>query len=341
MSPSTSARPTDPAAAGITAVSSASISSRTSRRRFLQVSAAALGNAVIPASVFGYGAQAPPRISTTDLGGAMLFQGAGCNVIAMSGPEERRQGVPSENVALMIDGGLAANADALLAAVTSAMGTSRIHTLINTHWHPEQTGANEAVGRSGGVIFAHEKTKTYLSNAVYSVTFKGRRPALPQAARPTRTTRGDGSMEFAGQPIEYGYMPAAHTDSDLFIHIPRMNLLVTGGVVSAEEWPLLDYRNGAWLGGRVRALERLADLVKPDTRVVPANGRLMTGSEIVRHRDMYQKLFTTMIGYLNMGLGPEDAVQRNPLKEHQAEFGDPSAFTYGALKSMMIAYVPD
>ena len=173
------------------------------------------------------------------------------------------------------------------------------------------------------------------------MTFKGRRPALPQAARPTKTTRGDGSMEFAGQQIDYGYMPAAHTDGDLFVHFPKMNLLAAGGVVSAEEWPLLDYRNGAWLGGRVRALERLADLVKPDTRVVPANGRVMTGSDIVRHRDIYQKLFTTMIGYLNMGLGPEDAVQRNPLKEYQAEFGDPSAFTYGALKSMMIAYVPD
>jgi hypothetical protein len=56
---------------------------------------------------------------------------------------------------------------------------------------------------------------------------------------------------------------------------------------------------------------------------------------------MYQKLFTTMIGYLNMGLGPEDAVARNPLKEYQTEFGDPSVFTYGALRSMMIAYVPD
>ena len=219
---------------------------------------------------------------------------------------------------------------------------SRIHTLINTHWHPEQTGANEAVGKRGGVIFAHEKTKTLLSNTVVLASaFTGRVPPLPQAARPTKTTRGDGSMEFAGQQIDYGYMPAAHTDGDLFVHFPKLNLLVAGGVVSAEEWPLLDYKNGAWLGGRVRALERLADLVKPDTRVVPANGRVMTGSDIVRHRDMYQKLFTTMIGYLNMGLGPEDAAARNPLKEYQAEFGDPSAFTYGALRSMMIAYVPD
>jgi cyclase len=307
--------------------STEAVTHASSRRRFLRVSAVALGAAVLRPG-FGW---AQSRISTTDLGGAALLQGAGCNVVAL----------PGHDGALMIDGGLAANADTLLAAVKGATHTSRIHTLINTHWHPEQTGANETVGRAGGVIFAHEKTKTYLSNAVYSVTFKGRRPALPPAARPTRTTRGDGSMEFAGQKIDYGYMPAAHTDSDIFIHIPTMNLLVVGGVVSAEEWPLLDYRNGAWLGGRVRALERLADLVGPDTRVVPANGRVMTGREIVRHRDLYQKLFTTMIGYLNMGLGPEDAVQRNPLKEYQSEFGDDSAFTYGALKSMMIAYVPD
>lgn len=300
------------------------------RRQFLHAGVAAFGGALLHPA-FGYGGQAPPRISTTDLGGATLLQGSGCNVLALPGPDG----------ALMIDGGLAANAEALVIAAKTATRTFRIHTLINTHWHPEQTGANEAVGRAGGVIFAHEKTKIYLSNAVYSVTFKGRRAALPSAARPTKTTRGDGSMEFAGQQIDYGYMPAAHTDSDLFIHFPKMNLLVAGGVVSAEEWPLLDYRNGAWLGGRVRALEYLADVVKPDTRVVPANGRVMTGSEIVRHRDMYRKLFTTMIGYLNMGLGPEDAVQRNPLKEYQAEFGDPSAFTYGALRSMMIAYVPD
>jgi glyoxylase-like metal-dependent hydrolase (beta-lactamase superfamily II) len=301
---------------------------RWSRRRFLEIGAAAVGGVVLRPSF----AWAQSRISTTDLGGATLFQGAGCNVVALPGPDG----------ALMIDGGLAANADALLAAVKTATRTTRINTLINTHWHPEQVGANEAVGRAGGVIFAHEKTKAALSHAVYnSIAFKGRRAALPEPAWPTKTVRVDGSMEFAGMKVDYGYMPAAHSDSDLYIHFPSINLLVVGGVVSAEEWPLLDYRNGAWLGGRVRAVEHLADIVKPDTRVVPANGRVMTGREIVRQRDMYQKLFVTMIGYLNMGLGPEDAVTRNPLKEYQPEFGDPAAFTYGALKSMMIAYVPD
>jgi glyoxylase-like metal-dependent hydrolase (beta-lactamase superfamily II) len=302
---------------------------RLSRRRVLHLGAAALGGALLPA--YSGSAQPSARISTTDLGGATLLQGAGCNVIALAG----------DTGALMIDGGLAANAGALLAAVKKATGSSRIHTLINTHWHPEQTGANEAVGREGGVIFAHEKTRMYLSNTVYSVTFEGRRPPLPDVARPKQTAAGDGSLEFGGQQIDYGYLPAAHTDGDLFVHFPKMNLLAAGGVVSGEAWPILDYRNGAWLGGRVRALERLADLVKPDTHVVPALGRPIPGSEIVRHRDMYRELYLTMVGYLNMGLGPEDAVQRNPLKQYEAEFGDPSAFLYGALRSMMLAYVPD
>jgi cyclase len=271
-------------------------------------------------------------ISTTDLGGATLLQGAGCNVIALAGPDG----------ALMIDGGRKANADTLVAAVLRATGAARINTLINTHWHPDQTGANETVGGAGGLIVAQEKTAMYLANTVYaSVAFTGRQPPLPEVARPKRTVRGDGSLEFAGQTVEYGYLPAAHTDGDLFVHLPKLNLMAVGGVASAEGWPLLDYRNGAWLGGRVRALERLASLVRPDTRVVPADGRLMTGSEIISQRDIYQKLFVTMIGYLNMGLGPKDAVERRPLKPYEAQVGDASAFVDGALRSMQIAYVPD
>jgi glyoxylase-like metal-dependent hydrolase (beta-lactamase superfamily II) len=243
--------------------------------------------------------------------------------------------------ALMIDGGLAANATALLSAVKERTGTRRIHTLVNTHWHPEQTGSNEAASRDGAVIFAHEKTQLYESNAVTSVTFQGRLAPLPQAARPNKTTRGDGSLDFGGQHIDYGYMPAAHTDGDLYLHFPQANVLVVGGVIAAEQWPLLDYRNGAWLGGRVRAVERLATLVRPDTRVVPADGRSITGKELVRQRDIYQKLFTQMIAYMNMGMGAEDVVVRNPLKQYQPEFGDPSKFLDGAYRSMLIAYVPD
>ena len=307
-----------------------SVVSPFSRRHFLCAGAAALGNALLPVNSVG-APQTPTRITTTDLGGLTLLQGAGCNVIALRG----------DDGALMVDGGLQVNADALIKAVRAATGANRIHTLINTHWHPEQAGANEAVGRDGGVIIAHEKTRMYLSNTVRSVTFEGRRAPLPVAARPNKMTETEGSLMFAGQKIDYSYLPAAHTDGDLYVHFPEMNVLAVGGVVSGEEWPVLDYLNGAWFGGRVRAVERLAELVKPDTRVVPANGRVITGKDIVRQRDIYKELFLTLIGYMNMGFGPEDAAAKNPLKQYASEFGDASKFLYGAYRSMLIAYVPE
>lgn len=299
-----------------------------SRRAFLQASSAAAVGTLIPASALAWQSAS---IATTDLGGITLLQGAGCNVLALPGPDG----------ALMIDGGLAVNAGALLAAVMQATGATKIHTLVNTHGHPEQVGANDAVGKAGGVIFAHENTRLYLSNTVDSITFTGRRAPLPKTAWPTKTVRAEGSMQFGGQQIDYGYLPAAHTDGDLYVQFPTLNLLVAGGVLAADHWPVVDHRNGAWLGGRVRAMERLAKLVTPNTRVVPAHGPVTTGMEVIRQRDIYVKLFATMIEYLNKGYGPEDAAKANPLKEYSAQFGDATAFTYGALRSMMIAYVPD
>jgi cyclase len=308
-----------------------------SRRRFLRVAvgagAASLGGTLIP--LFPARADPTAQITTTDLGGGLkLLQGAGSNVVAMHG----------EDGAFMVDGGLAANADALLGSVYAATGNDNVRLLIDTHWHPEQTGANEAVGRAGGTILAHVNTGMYLSHTVYEMIDKQHlKPVapLPKAAQPTKLVRTDGSLNFAGRRIDYGYLPQAHTDGDLYVHFPDLKVLAAGGVVSAERWPLLDYRNGAWFGGRVRALEWLAKLVEPDTRVVPAQGRLLAGRDVVRLRDIYDELFKTMIGYMNMGYGAEDAVAQNPLKQYEAEFGDASAFLDGAYRSMLIAYVPD
>jgi glyoxylase-like metal-dependent hydrolase (beta-lactamase superfamily II) len=297
----------------------------------LHAGVAALGAALLR-PLLARAQAAAANITTTDLGGGLfLLQGAGCNVVALRGPEG----------ALMIDGGLAANAESLLRAVFAATGNDRIHTLIDTHWHRDHVGANELVGRAGGTILAHEKTKQYLGNRVYTDRSGEPLDPLPEAARPTKTVRAEGSLEFAGQKVEYGYLPAAHTDGDLFIRFQNPDVLVAGGVVSAERWPPIDYRNGAWFGGRVRALQRLANLVAPETRVVPGHGRLMTGRDVARQRDIYDEMFQTMIGYMNMGLGAEDVVARNPLKQYEAELGDASEFLDAAFRSMQIAYVPD
>src|SRR5215831_9853341 len=61
------------------------------------------------------------------------------NVIAQTG---------SDGVVL-VDGGSARGSEALLKAVSGLPGGGRVQTLFNTHWHPEQTGSNESLGKAG------------------------------------------------------------------------------------------------------------------------------------------------------------------------------------------------
>ncbi len=306
-----------------------------SRRRFLRGGLEALGAAALSAKLRA-APTAAARISAEDLvpsdrGAMTLLRGAGCNVVAVRGPEG----------SLLVDGGLAANSGALLGAAAAATGSAHVNTLINTHWHPSQTGSNEPVGREGGLIVSHEVTRLYLGRAALSACYDGSYGPLPKVAWPTKTTRDKGSLEFAGQHIDYVYLPAAHTDGDLYVHFPERNLLVAGGPVLADRWPVIDIRNGAWAGGLVNAYEVLASVTKPDTRIVPANGQLVTGAEIARRRDIYQDLFKQLFVYLNKGFGPDDVVAAHPLKKYEAELGDPSRFLAGAYMSLMYAYVPN
>src|SRR4051812_23634421 len=108
------------------------------RRFLLGAGAPALAAAsVLPAPAFARDEKKARAgdITVKDVNGLTVFGGSGCNVVALAGPEG----------ALLVDGGRAVNAAVLLSSVSGALKTKRVHTLINTHWHPEQVGCNEAV----------------------------------------------------------------------------------------------------------------------------------------------------------------------------------------------------
>ncbi|HWK53127.1 MAG TPA: MBL fold metallo-hydrolase [Hyphomicrobiales bacterium] len=306
-----------------------------SRRHFLRQSAGTLG-ACAAASLaprFAVAQEAPVAITQTDLGYAWLLQGAGCNAFVIPGQ--------NEGGALLVDGGLAVHSDALLQAVYEVTGQDRVHTLINTHFHPEQTGSNEAVGAAGGVIIAHEKTAQCLRNGVLSANYAGRYGPLAQAGIPSQVLNGDGRMKFAGQEIIYGYLPAAHTNGDLFLYFPILDTLVAGGPVTMGEWPLPDIRQGAWLGGLVNGYEKLSQVVSADTVVIPAHGPVIDGTAVVRMRNMYSNFHLNMADELNLGMGWDDVVAKKPLAQHEAQYGDADVFVEAAFRSLQLAYVPD
>jgi cyclase len=306
------------------------VSNATTRRDFLGSGAALAAAASLGA--FARPAHAAATIEAQSLApGFTLLTGAGCNVLALAGPEG----------ALLVDGGYQRNSASLLAAAARATGSRRVNTLINTHWHPAQTGSNETLGRQGAQIIAHEITRLYLARAVASVDYSGLYGPLNEKGRPRVTTRTTGALQFAGQRVEYGYLPAAHTNGDLYVHFPDANLLVAGGPVCSESWPLLDWRNGAWLGGLVKAHEKLVALVKPDTRIIPGHGPVIDGATLARHQRMYAGFHERMVVFQNRGYDSGDCIAQRPLREHEPIFGDPAAFIRGSLQSLNLAYSPD
>jgi len=309
------------------------------RRYLLRSAAPALAAAtLLPASAFAEVAKKKPGavhpaarpIAVKDVNGLAVFDVGGCNVIALSGPDGL----------LLVDGGPAADSPALLKAMSSALKTDRVSTLINTHWHPDQVGCNQAVGKAGGVIVSHEVTRLYLGRDSHSALYPGVIKALPPEARPTKTTYNTGSLQFAGETVDYRYLPAAHTNGDLFIHFPKHNAIAAGGPVSANRWPVMDYLNGAFMHGFVRSYEILAEVVKPDTIIIPADGPTLTGADIVRQKDMYWALFKTMFANFNKGFGPQDVIAARPLKDYEAQYGDPAKFLDAAYRSVQLATVP-
>jgi cyclase len=309
-----------------------------SRRLFLRSGAQALSAAsllaavpkLVSASEKDPKSVGPHDINVKDVNGLAVFSGAGCNVVALAGPEG----------ALLVDGGLAVNSAVLLKAIADNLKTRRVQTLINTHWHPEQTGANEAVGKAGGILISHEVSKLALTRKERSALYAGYYGPLPPKAIPGQTTYNSGSLMFAGEQVDYRYLPAAHTNGDLFIHFPKHNVIAGGGPVAADHWPVLDYLNGAFMHGFVRSYEILAEVVKPDTLIVPANGPTLTGADIVKQKDMYWGLFKQFFIMFNKGFGPQDVVAAHPLKDFEAQYGDPAQFLEYAYRSLQLATIP-
>ena len=240
---------------------------------------------------------------------------------------------------LLVDGGSAAAADAVTKAVAGLPRSGPIHALFNTHWHPEQTGLNEQVGKAGRTIIAQENTRLWLTTDV-TWPWNGQRfSRLPKIAQPNKTFYDTGRLESG---IRYGYIPdAAHTDGDLYVHFPQQNVLAVGDVVSTESWPIVDWVTGAWIGGMVGGVQRVLGLTNEETRVVPARGPVLTQAELKKQLEMYATIYDRLTQLLNKGRGPGEAVEARPTKEFDAQMGNSDEFVRRAFESMWAYLSPD
>jgi cyclase len=287
------------------------------RREFLGTLAVTLGAAKAFAR--------PSQIAATKLTDNLtLVTGGGGNIVVLNQPDGL----------LLVNGSLPEKASDLMSFLSDQFKGQPVKTVFNTDWHLDHTGSNEAFKKAGAKIVAHENTRLWIGADFYSDWDKHTYKPRPAAALPTDTFYTSGKMTFGKEPIEYGYMPQAHTDGDIYVFFPSQNVLVAGDVLTVDQYPVLDYVTGGWIGGLQNGLRDLLKVAKDDTRIIPGTGPVQTRADLQAESDMANAMRDRLVKLMRQGMGPADMVAAVPSKDFDAKWGNPELFIKNAYRGM-------
>jgi len=250
-----------------------------------------------------------------------VVDGGGTNIIAFS----------STDGLVLVDSGAPKSSDRIMAALGP---NAKPRTLFNTHYHLDQTGNNELLAAAGAKIIAHEHTRQWMSTDYWVPEEDRFEKARPKAARPSETFQTTGTFKTATEQIDYGHLPLAHTDGDIYIFFKSSNVLAVGDVASPLRDPALDYFTGAWIGGRVDAMDVILKLSNEQTRIVPASGPVMTRAEFKTERDIMEEVRSRIWKATLKGDSPRDMLEAGVLRGLARTWKDPYKFLHDAAKGM-------
>jgi cyclase len=285
------------------------------RREFLHI--LANGAAALSLSRTAF---AQANVSATKLTDKLtLLTGAGNNIVALAAGGE----------SLLVDCGAAAHAQDVLKFAGS------VKTVFNTHWHLESTGANEAMAKAGAKLVSHVNTKLSMTQEIIHQWENKVFPPRAKEALPSETFYTTGKTTFGGEPIEYGLMPMAHTDGDIYVYFTQSNVLAVGDVVQAGRLPILDFPTGGWIGGMQEAHRTVLRLANDATKIVPATGPVLTKAQVQANLDILTKVREHLVKLMKQGMGPKDMIEAKAMKDFEDQLaGDPGSFIFTAYRGL-------
>jgi glyoxylase-like metal-dependent hydrolase (beta-lactamase superfamily II) len=243
-------------------------------------------------------------------GSVHMLTGAGGNLALSIG----------EDAAFLVDDQFAPLSARIKAAIAK-ISPKPVRFVLNTHWHGDHTGGNEAFGRAGSVIVAHENVRRRMSSEQFNEFFKSRTPASPKAALPVVTFTSDLVFHMNGDEIHAFHVPNAHTDGDAIVHFRRANVLHMGDVFFNKLYPFIDTDSGGSLAGTIAAVDRILAMVGDDTRIVPGHGPLATKADLQAYRTMLATVQERVQALVRENKTLQDVVAARPTAEFDETWG--------------------
>jgi cyclase len=289
-------------------------------------------------------ARVPPPAATGDLdvlpvqGNVYMIAGAGGNITVQIG----------EMGVLVVDTGLGSMSDKVIAAVRK-LSNKPLQYIVNTHFHQDHTGGNEAIrkagvtitganvtgnltdARLGAQIIAHENVLDRMSAPT------GKQAPTPTDSWPTETyTSGQKEVFFNDEPVQVIYQPAAHTDGDSLVFFRHSDVISTGDIFVTTSFPFLDLEHGGSIQGEIDALNRILDLTIPKhdeeggTYVIPGHGRICDEFDVVEYRDMVTIIRDRVQAAIKKGMTLEQVKEAGYTKDYDVRYDTKTGFASAA-----------
>jgi cyclase len=190
-----------------------------------------------------------------------------------------------DDAVFVIDDQYAPLAPKIVAAI-AAITPKPVKFMVNTHWHGDHTGGNEAFGKAGAIIVAHDNVRKRMASEQVIEFFKSTVPPSPRAALPLITFSTDTTFHINGDEVRALHVPRAHTDGDTIVHFVKGDIIHMGDCFFNGMYPFIDTSSGGTIDGVVAAADRALALAGDRTRVIPGHGPLATKADLRAYRDM-------------------------------------------------------
>ena len=155
--------------------------------------------------------------------------------------------------------------------------------LVNTHYHYDHTQGNELY--ESAAIIAHKDVPALMVTRDGGYWQAGRLGFVPK-----HLIDGEAELRVGGHRVLLHHPGPAHTQADLVIVFPDLDIVVLGDLMFNGYYPFFDEgEGGVALEGMVDALRRIAQDY-PNASFVPGHGPLATAADVVHYADYIDHL---------------------------------------------------
>lgn len=186
---------------------------------------------------------------------------------------------------LLVDDQFAPLAPKITTAI-AALSPKPVRFLVNTHFHGDHSGGNEAFGKAGAVIVAHDNTFKRLATEQVSGLTGAKSPPQPPEGWPVITFADSASLHVNGEDVEAVHVANAHTDTDAIIYFKKSNVVHTGDVFAGPAYPFIDTGSGGSLDGVIAGTATVFARIDDNTKIIPGHAPMQKKADLEAFRKM-------------------------------------------------------